>query len=357
MSGDNPYTGLNERAYWRTAVAARSPFDISQLWTPKFLIDPADAVCTYGSCFAQHIGKALKARGFSWHIAESTPAGCPNSVGITFGYGIFSARTGNIYTTSLLRQWLSWATGDVSVPLEVWQDKDRYVDPFRPAIEPRGFAAVDELRASRQFAIDCFAKSIADSKYLVFTLGLTESWFNRDAQFEYAVCPGTVAGLFDASQHVFVNQDYGMVLDGLNAALALVRRINPQIRVILTVSPVPLTATASGAHVLVATMHSKSILRAVAGQMAASHDWIDYFPSYEIINSPSFCGMFFEPNKRSVNPAGVAFVMDAFFEGMPGGTEKRVAARKPRSDRPARDVNSAGDVCEEALLDAFGPAT
>lgn len=355
MSEGNPYSRLGERAYWRTAVATRSPFDIAQLWTPKFRIGPADPVSTYGSCFAQHIGKALKARGFSWHIAESAPQGCPGVVATTFGYGVFSARTGNIYTTSLLKQWLSWAVGDVAIPEEAWQNDDRYIDPFRPAIEPKGFSSLAELRASRQFAIECFAKSIADSRYLVFTLGLTESWFNRAARFEYAVCPGTVGGSFDADRHVFVNQDYGMVMDGLNAALALVRRINPQIRVILTVSPVPLTATASGAHVLVATMHSKSILRAVAGQMAATHDWIDYFPSYEIINSPSFGGMFFEPNKRNVNPAGVAFVMDAFFEGMPVVAEQRTAPRQP-IDRPTGEVDQAAEVCEEALLDAFGPA-
>jgi hypothetical protein len=94
------------------------------------------------------------------------------------------------------------------------------------------------------------------------------------------------------------------------------KTINPKLKIILTVSPVPLTATNSGKHVLIATMQSKSILRAVAGQLSDEYSYIDYFPSYEIINSAVFKGVFFEPNQRNVNPHGVSFVMDHFFNGI-----------------------------------------
>ena len=40
--------------------------------------------------------------------------------------------------------------------------------------------------------------------------------------------------------------------------------MNPKARLVLTVSPVPLAATASGSHVLPATIYSKSVLRAAA---------------------------------------------------------------------------------------------
>jgi hypothetical protein len=68
----------------------------------------------------------------------------------------------------------------------------------------------------------------------------------------------------------------------------------------------------TGKHVITATIESKSILRAVAGQVASHSKVVDYFPSYEIINSPVFKGMFFEPNLRNVNPHGVNIVMNSF---------------------------------------------
>ncbi len=48
------------------------------------------------------------------------------------------------------------------------------------------------------------------------------------------------------------------------------RRINPQPRFILTVSPVPLVATMSGSHVSPASIYSKSVLRAPAGRSQAT---------------------------------------------------------------------------------------
>jgi hypothetical protein len=70
-----------------------------------------------------------------------------------------------------------------------------------------------------------------------------------------------------------------------------------------------------GGHMcLAATSHSKSLLRAVAGELAGAAEAIDYFPSYEIITHPVFRGMFFAPNMRAVVPEGVATVMRHFFE-------------------------------------------
>ena len=81
----------------------------------------------------------------------------------------------------------------------------------------------------------------------------------------------------------------------MQQAMALMRSANRGLRFLLTVSPVPLTATNSGNHVLVATVDSKSRLRAVAGQLARTVSRVDYFPSYEIISAPPFRGSFFRP--------------------------------------------------------------
>lgn len=358
----NPYSSLPPRAFWRSAVAEKYFLDIEGLWTPKFRIKPSHKVSTYGSCFAQHIGRALRERGFHWFLTEQAPQALSEKSAAEFNYGIFSSRTGNIYTTSLLLQWLQWAFGEAEVPTETWEQEGRFYDPFRPAIEPSGFASEEELLRSRQEVLRALRQSITEADVFVFTLGLTERWINQRDGYEYPMCPGTTAGTFDADQHVFDNMEYRDVLTALRAAIAICRKANPNLRILLTVSPVPLTATASGKHVLVATSQSKSILRAVAGKLSDNQSRIDYFPSYEIITAPPFRGSFFEPNQRSVARQGVAFVMDSFFRdleavfpspplaaGKKDGNVRNAAGLTGKGRRSSQDV-----VCEEEILDAFG---
>ncbi|MDD3444861.1 MAG: GSCFA domain-containing protein [Zavarzinia sp.] len=317
---------------------------------------PADAVATFGSCFAQHIGNALQDRGFRWMITETPPAGLSPKNMTAFNYNVFSARTGNIYTTSLLRQWVSWATGESTPPDEVWEGKDGIIDPFRPRVEPGGFESVEEMRRSRAVTIDAFRAGLEKARYFVFTLGLTESWVNKSGGYEYPMCPGTVAGTFDETEHEFVNQDFLTVYRNLAASFGMIRRLNKGIRFILTVSPVPLTATNSDEHVLVATMYSKSVLRAVAGQFCQKGSAIDYFPSYEIINSPVFRNAFFEPNQRNVSAYGVNFVMDHFFRCLVAKYGEYAKPGASRGAAVAAKMSKADEVCEEALLEAFGGA-
>ena len=357
MMDQNPYRSLGEKHFWAPAVAQRNMFDISDLWEPKFPLLPRMPVATYGSCFAQHLGRALQARGYKWVITERAPRGLSLDNARRFNYGIFSARTGNIYTTSLLRQWVSWATGEATVPEELWEHEGRFYDPFRPVVEPNGFESAEELIRSRTACIDAFRDSIRRSRVLIYTLGLTESWFNAEKGYEYPMCPGTSAGVFNPAKHRFVNQQYPEILQELTTALLAMKQINRGLRVILTVSPVPLTATMSGNHVLVATTESKSILRAVAGQLKTRYPFVDYFPSYEIINAPPFRGAFFEPNQRSVNPVGVEHVMKQFFRTFEVVAEEKIPLRAEHTEGVQTNLEARRRedvVCEEELLSAFG---
>lgn len=351
----NPYDALPQEAFWSPAVAKKHMLDISGLWKAPFLILPKAKIATYGSCFAQHFSRALVARGYTWLNAEPAPAGVSEETARQFNYGIFSSRTGNIYTTSLLRQWVEWALEKSAPPMIHWEKNGRIYDPFRPSIEPDGFGSVEEMLRSRNTCIAAFRESILTCNLFVFTLGLTESWWDAQDGFEYPMCPGTHAGTYDAKRHVFRNQDYGFVRDNLMQAITMIRKSREQrMRVLLTVSPVPLTATNSGNHVLVATMDSKSVLRAVAGNIAANGKGISYFPSYEIINSPVFRGTFFEPNQRSVNGHGVNHVMDCFFAGLDQDQAAARAARRAAQQAEAEPASADDVKCDEELLEIFG---
>jgi hypothetical protein len=124
---------------------------------------------------------------------------------------------------------------------------------------------------------------------------------------------------------------------------------------LLTVSPVPLTASASADHVVAATTYSKSVLRAVAGEVRKAWDDVDYFPSYELITSPMFRGRFFEPNLRSVTEDGVAFVMRHFLSALDVPVENPIVRPTNAESDPAPAAAHATPdvVCEDIVLEQW----
>ena len=216
---------------------------------------------------------------------------------------------------------------------------------------------MQELRRSHLRAV---RRLLEKADVLVFTLGLTESWINRETGTVYPTCPGVIAGSYDESVYAFKNFDYNEILDDLRQVIRSMRRSKDNMRFLFTVSPVPLTATASDHHVMVATSYSKSVLRAVCGHLADNNALIDYFPSYEIVTAPHSRGYYFDPNMRTVNDAGVNTVMQFFMaEHMPkNGAAAAEAPQRGRNGK-AREVESQDAksdlACEEELLKAFAP--
>ncbi|WP_019063961.1 GSCFA domain-containing protein [Streptomyces prunicolor] len=369
----HPYTRLPERSFWRTAVAEPDALDITDLWTPKFTIDQDAPVVTAGSCFAAHIGRALLEEGMHWYDAELPPPGLTRAEQSARGYRRFSFRTGNIYTAAALRQWIAWALDEEKPPEEVWtegtagggfpdtlHDSDQvthrrtFHDPYRPTVEPDGFASPDDLLRSREATLAAVRTALTKADVLVFTLGLTEAWHDTGTGTVLPMCPGTVRGTFDPARHVLRNHTVAQVHRDLTSVLALAHGVNPRLRMVLTVSPVPLTATATGRHALVATTHSKSVLRAAAGQLADERDDVDYFPSYEIITGFPYRAAFYEPNLRTVTPDGVAFVMRHFFQALQG----RPAGAGPAPEHITAITPVAGgedNWCDDAVLDYYNP--
>lgn len=122
-----------------------------------------------------------------------------------FNYGIFSFRTGNIYTTKMLLQWvrLAFEHEPPAGTDEYWERDGRYFDPLRPLIEPCGFASLEDAKASRRAACQSIADGLRNTDIFVFTLGLPESWRHRETGLKYAACPGTLVGTFDPALHNF----------------------------------------------------------------------------------------------------------------------------------------------------------
>ena len=123
----NPYKNRPEKSFWRRAVSDRSYFDLEGVSNPLPL-SISDKFATAGSCFAQHIGRNLVARGAICLDMEPAPTFLPEADWHRFGYGIYSARYGNIYTARQLLQ-LTREALEGWTPVEpVWVKDGRFYD-------------------------------------------------------------------------------------------------------------------------------------------------------------------------------------------------------------------------------------
>jgi GSCFA family len=346
-----PYRKLPPNAFWKLCRET-DDFRLSELYQPAFQLAPGTRVATAGSCFAQHIGRYIRCSDLELIDVEPAPKSMHQNVAARFGYGLYSARYGNIYTARQLRQLLEDTVSQQIHECAIWQKDGRYFDALRPACEPDGFASVDELRTHRLEHLKRVKTIFETAEVFVFTLGLTETWMDRESGIVFPTAPGVIAGHFDSAKHKFANLGIADVLEDLSASIALMRTLSPELRILLTVSPVPLTATASGAHILAATTYSKSVLRAAAGELVALDQKVDYFPSFEIITGVPFGGQFYDNNLRTVTDEGVLTAMTTFFSAHSAlnlqATEVSVQIKSSNSEENEDDV-----VCEEALLEAF----
>lgn len=345
MKEAHPYKKQPPAAFWSQTVSKNNFLDIDNWYTKKWAISK-QPIATAGSCFAQHIGRHMRTSGFNFLDMEPPPVSLDESLHQDYGYNVYSARFGNVYTARQLLQLIQRALGEFKPAEEAWALDKGFVDPFRPAIEAEPFSSEDEVRASRKSHLEAVAHMFERVGVFVFTLGLTEAWCSKTDGSVFPICPGTKGGEYSSTAYELRNFSCDEVVADLTKVIRAVKSINSSARFLFTVSPVPLVATATTNQVVVATTYSKSVLRAAAGMLADKHNFVDYFPSYEIITAPAGRGMFFEPDMRSVSRAGVAHVMKQFFKEHKPQAKRMEITKAPDNDDDVK--------CEEILLEVFG---
>lgn len=348
LTSTHPYTGLPPQAFWRSGVVTTDRVGFPGLYVPKWQITPATRIATAGSCFAQHIARHLRAAGCAVLEAESAPASMPAALAARYGYGLYSGRYGNIYSTRQMRELLAEVALGQPDPDLVWTSGGKFHDALRPSIEPTGLGAAAEVLAHRCYHLARTAAMLRQAEVLILTLGLTEIWLDRRSDRALPSCPGVIAGQFDPDLHLLHQQTHAEVLADLQQILAQLQGFRPGMQLLLTVSPVPLTATASGTHVLAASCQAKATLRAAVGEFCAVTPLADYFPSYELLTHPALGSGWFGPNLREVTAEGVVRVMQFFLAAHGLDTVTSAPSSAPRATVPPPK-------CEDFLLDAFTP--
>ncbi|MFW8637116.1 GSCFA domain-containing protein [Cribrihabitans pelagius] len=249
--------------------------------TPKFKLSPDMAFYMIGSCFAREIEKAFQRENKQVlsQIGE-LPAACDEQLN-----GDNSSIMTKFTTHSMLVE-LEQCLNDKELPGKglIEATPGQYFNPQLHRLRTLGHS--DALAVS-EIVRKC-VKRIQDADVVFLTLGLTEVWWDTELDIPMNVAPIHWKFARETNRFRFVSTDFAENLKSVRKLIELIReKSRKDVKIILTVSPVPLNRTFTDQDIIVANSYSKSTLRTVAHEVQAQYDFVDYFPSYELVtNSP-----------------------------------------------------------------------
>jgi tetratricopeptide (TPR) repeat protein len=207
---------------------------------PKFL-HKATRFFTMGSCFARNLSESLKQSGYASHHMEISEY---------------------INTTFANRVFVDWL-------------RDDEIDP---AIRDRIVELLKDESKEKTLAV------IKSSDVFILTLGVAAAFFDRTTGAFVLPRPSALNSRALAEKYLFRTASVQENADNVRYLIDFVRSIAPDIRVVVTVSPVPLLASFEYESAVQADCLSKSTMRLVAHEVVNNSgiENILYWPSFEV---------------------------------------------------------------------------
>lgn len=261
---------------------------MSVIHRPKFKISKNEAVFTIGSCFAREIEIALQGHQVplllaghgviaekydSWREDKQIGGGVPAG---KISRGVFHKYTTHSMFFDVHRAFYGNTVPDEGL-LELAENK--WFDPHAAGL---ALTSKDEALKNRA-AVDAGMNEVNHADVVIMTLGLTESW--REKKNGLIINRAPTGNFLKKRSDLFEFIDFGYedvvtVLKHLVEMIASKR--NNKVKIIVTVSPVP-SSTFTNKDVVPASIGSKSTLRVAAETVSRTYDYVDYFPSYELV--------------------------------------------------------------------------
>jgi len=271
------------------------------------LITKETAIGSAGSCFARAISHQLQRSGFNYVIEEDDlPKDFPMDKLTSSPYRVEPARYGVLFNTPSIRQMIERGFGYWNPEFIIAEDNGKLIDPFRSVInlydDYEGFL-IDYKKHSK-----ALKKALLKCDVFIITLGLTEAWYFAHSGKYTSVSPHKINPVLLRQKNLTLDEN----IKELEKIFDIFKKHQPNIKFIISVSPIPLNKTFSKTkHVVEATSLSKAILRVAANQFSMNHpEDVFYLPSFETVMYG--CEDPWESNKRHVNPKAVARVMELF---------------------------------------------
>jgi hypothetical protein len=289
--GANIYPTAHE--YYDDLPALFERFILPGHLPPVPMLSREDSVVTLGSCFAQELRNVLDDAKFSagsfW-----IPSGLNNTFAIV--------------------DFVTWSvTGDVTARGYRY-DRDESGDIVE-------WMPVEER--------DQYRSRLAEAGAFVFTFGLAEVWEDRETGAVF--WRGVPEEIFDADRHVFRLSTVEENEDNILRTIDVIRSVNSDAPIVLTLSPVPLQATFRPISCMTADCVSKSILRVALDRvMTTAPTNVYYWPSFELVKwaGSALDWRAYGLDARHVEPYMVRCIVDAFarsFYGPSAAAELRAA--------------------------------
>jgi hypothetical protein len=260
---------------------------------PKFKIGRDTPIFTMGSCFAREVENQLlksgiplvtQQHGVEPQHFESYDETTGSGGGVKRGQR--SRGFLNKYTIASMTHEIRRVLLGEEYPYDglIELGPDRWFDPNAAGLRVAPLEIARELRAHAADA----TSQIRKAQIAFLTLGLVEGWVDRVTGLALNRAPGGRDMIRLADRFELSVPSYSESLAELENCITLVRKVcNPEMRFIITVSPVPFHATFRPLDVVVANTLSKSLLRTIADEVSSRYEYVDYFPSYELVtNSP-----------------------------------------------------------------------
>lgn len=198
---------------------------------------------TMGSCFAAEISKKLQTRGYaSTHFEVSE----------------------FVNSTYANRHMVDWAVGECE-----GQPKDR----------------LDELFGGINIKPADLFHNWSTADVIVYTLGVAPAFFEKGTRNFVMPRGSALNARALAEKFDFRTTTVAENLENLEYIYNRIRQFNtnPQLKFVITLSPVPLKGTFEFESAMFADCLSKSTLRVVAHEFTQTHGKVLYWPSFEIV--------------------------------------------------------------------------
>lgn len=154
-----------------------------------------------------------------------------------------------------------------------------------------------------------YRNAIEKSNVFIFTFGLCEAFLDQDVKRFLNIAPDPRSAQGHTVDFQLLSYEENIRLG--RRIVTTVKKIQPDAKIILTVSPVPLDATFTTYDIVVANNIAKSTLILVAHQLAAEFSGVYYFPSYEmVVNSEQSMAWLWD--KKHVSEKLVNHIMNNF---------------------------------------------
>jgi len=208
-----------------------------------------DGIMAIGSCFTQSIGEAFQRRKFNIDI---------NPFGIQYNPASIAMSLQRMLSATL------YTEDDLIFHGEKWHSLDHHGD-FSHADKDQCLLHINQR-------LELAHEHIRQAKFLLLTFGTNRFFWHKEQQKIVANCHKIPAAEFE-SQTMSVKD----ILAELESVISSIRQINPEIKVVFTISPVRYKADSVSENTL-----AKSTLALAIHQMQKRISGTYYFPAYEI---------------------------------------------------------------------------